>query len=130
MKSARKLIIITTAIFLFIISAGLILQFAFLPGLVQKKIIDELTKSGFLNAQVKVKSVTYRSAELENLNIGMEKKFQIKKIRVSYSLWSLIKGKVNALHLYGAKVDLGVKNRVLDLGSLSSITGGGQAMKL
>jgi len=127
MKSARKLIIITTAIFLFIISAGLILQFAFLPGLVQKKIIDELTKSGFLNAQVKVKSVTYRSAELENLNIGMEKKFQIKKIRVSYSLWSLIKGKVNALHLYGAKVDLGVKNRVLDLGSLSSITGGGKS---
>ncbi len=71
-----------------------------------------------------MKSVTYWGAELENLNIGLEKKFQIKKITVSYSLWSLIKGKVNAINLYGAKADLGVKNHVMDLGPLSSIVGG------
>jgi hypothetical protein len=47
------------------VSAGTILQFTFLPGLVQKKIIAELNKSGFPDVQVKVKSVTYRNAELE-----------------------------------------------------------------
>jgi hypothetical protein len=124
MKPARKLIIIITAIVLFILSAGLIVQYTLLPGLVQKKLIQSLNKSGFSDAQVKVKSVTYWGAELENLNIGLEKKFQIKKITVSYSLWSLIKGKVNAIHLYGAQADLGMKNHVMDLGALSIITGG------
>jgi len=106
------------------ISAGLIVQFTLLPGLVQKEIIRSLNKSGFSDAQVKVKSVTYWGADLENLNIGLEKKIQIKRIRVSYSLWSLLQGKVNALHLYGAEVDLGVKNRVLDLGPLSNLASG------
>jgi len=124
MKPARKLIIIITAIVLFILSAGLIVQYTLLPGLVQKKLIQSLNKSGFSDAQLKVKSVTYWGAELENLNIGLEKKFQIKKITVSYSLWSLIKGKVNAIHLYGAKADLGMKNHVMDLGAFSSIVGG------
>jgi hypothetical protein len=127
MKPARKYIIITTAIILLIISAGFIVQLTLLPGLVQKEIIRALNKSGFSDAQVKVKSVTYWGADLENLNIGLEKKFQIKRIRVSYSLWSLIKGKVNAINLFGAQADLGVKNRVLDLGPLSSITGGGKS---
>ena len=126
MKLAQKLIIITSAIILFVIASGLILQFTLLPGLVQKKIIRALNKSGLSEAQVKVKSVTYWGADLENLNIGLEKKFQIKKIKVSYSLRSLINGKVNALYLYGAKVDFGVKNRALDLGLLSRITGGGK----
>jgi hypothetical protein len=124
MKPARKLIIITTAIILFIISAGLILQHTLLPGFVQKEIIRALNKSGLSDAQVKVKSVTYWGAELENLNIGLGKKFHIKKITVSYSLWSLIKGKVNAINLYGAQADLGVKNRVLDLGPLSNLASG------
>ena len=124
MKPARKLIIITTAIILFIISAGLILQYTLLPGFVQKEIIRALNKSGLSDAQVKVQSVTYWGAELENLNIGLEKKFHIKRIRVSYSLWSLIKGKVNAINLYGAQADLGVKNRVLDLGPLSNLASG------
>jgi len=124
MKLARKLIIITATIILFIIAVVFILQFTLLPGLVQKKIIRSLNKNGFSDAQVKVKSVTYWSAELENLNIGLEKKFHIKKISVSYSLRSLIKGKVNAIYLYGAKADLGMKNRVMDLGLFSGITGG------
>ena len=124
MKPARKLIIIITAIVLFILSAGLIVQYTLLPGLVQKKLIQSLNKSGFSDAQVKVKSVTYWGADLEDLNIGLEKKFQIKKITVNYSLWSLIKGKVNAIHLYGAKADLGMKNHVMDLGALSSIVEG------
>ncbi len=124
MKPTRKLTIITTAIILFIISAGLILQYTLLPGFVQKEIIRALNKSGLSDAQVKVKSVTYWGAELENLNIGLGKKFHIKKITVSYSLWSLIKGKVNAINLYGAQADLGVKNRVLDLGPLSNLASG------
>jgi hypothetical protein len=64
-------------IILFIISIGLLLQFTLLPGLVQKKLIQSLNESGFSEAQVKVKSVTYWGAELENLNIGLEKKFHI-----------------------------------------------------
>ena len=129
MKPARKLIIITAAIILFIISAGLILQFTLLPGLVQEKIIRALNESGFSDAQVKVKSVTYWGAELENLNIGLEKKFHIKKITVSYSLWSLINGKVNAINLYGAQVNLSVKNSVIDLGPLSGIVSGEKSTK-
>src|SRR5512137_2537731 len=86
MKPTRKPIVIITAIIFFIISAVVILQYTVLPGLVQKRIIAELNKSGFPNPQVKVKSVTCRSAELENLNIGLEKKFHITKITVSYSL--------------------------------------------
>ncbi|WAC07721.1 MAG: YdbH domain-containing protein [Thermodesulfobacteriota bacterium] len=127
MKSARKTIILTASALLFIFSVAFFLQVTLLPGLVQKKIISELNKSGIADARVKVKSVTYRSAELENLNIGLEKKFHITKIRVSYSLGSLIKGKVKSINLYGARLEVGVKNRNMDLGPLSSITGGGKS---
>ena len=127
MKPVQKLFLIITALLLFSIFAGFILQFTVLPGLVQKKIIRSLNESGFSDAQVKVKSVTYWGAELENLNIGLEKKFKIKRITVSYSLWSLVKGKVNAINLYGAQVNLGVKNSVIDLGPLSGIAGGGKS---
>jgi uncharacterized membrane protein len=130
MQSARKLFLIIIALLLFIISAGFILRFTVLPGLVQKKIIRSLNEGGFSNAQVKVKSVTYWGAELENLNICLEKKFNIKRITVSYSLWSLIKGKVNAINLYGAQINLGVKNSVIDLGPLfQHCRRGGKALK-
>ena len=124
MKPTRKPIIIITAIIFFIISAVFIVQYTVLPGLIQKKIISELIKSGFPHAQVKVKSVTCRSAELENLNIGLEKKFHITKITVSYSLWSLIHGNVKAINLYGVQVEIGLQNHVIDLGPLSGMNRG------
>lgn len=127
-KSIKNFILIPIAIILIIICAATVVQITLLPGLVQKEIVATLRKSGLPNTGLTVKSVTWRGAELENVHIGFEKELQIDTITVSYSLWSLFKGKITDLHLKGLELGVSLKNHKFDAGPLAKLMHKGAAI--
>ncbi len=121
MRLGKKIFIIVPAILIFLFSVGLLLQITILPVLIQGKILSALKKSGFTNANVKVRSVSYWGAVLKNLNIGLEKQFQLRKIKVRYSLRSIWHNEITSIHVYGAKINITIKDHVWDFEPLQSI---------
>src|SRR3989339_830157 len=116
---AKRPFVLIPAILLFLFLAAFLFQVAFLPGLVRGKILDALEKKGLGSANVKVTSVSYFSAVLENLDL--DKQFKIKKIRIRYSLRSLWRGEIIAIRIRGAEINVAYRDRTWDFGPLQSL---------
>ena len=123
-KSVRVVLILTV---LAVIIA--FLQTIVLTRFVRSLILSRLADIGLPEASLKVRSCSFRSAELTDVELGNERCACIGALTAEYSLYSLFRGKVNRVLVTGGQLTLRIRDGKIEFGELAQIAvkGGQQA---
>lgn len=98
-----------------------------LPKLIEREIVLALQKRGLSEVTVTTQAVTFKRAALHDFSIGMEKRFKVSDIAIDYTLSSLMQGRVGAILMTGAELDVRTQKGVVDWGPLANFSGEGEA---
>jgi len=111
---------------LLVLSAVVVLvsmaQVMVLPALVRRVILSRLNELGLPHAELKVRSCSWRSAELAHLCLDEQRCVSVDTIAVQFSLLSLLRGEVKRVHVAGGGLLVRVRDGRLDLGELARLT--------
>ena len=99
-----------------------LLQIVVLPRVVQHLILSRLAGIGLSEATLKVRSCSWRSAELTDVELDNEQCAGIGALSVEYSLSSLFRGKVNKMLVTGGRLVLRIRDGNIELGELAQIS--------
>jgi hypothetical protein len=121
----KKFFISFATILAFFLIIAVVVRHLVLPNVIESRLIQALQESGITDASVEVQAAAFDGASLQNLILGKEGRVHIGGLKIGYSPASVMKGQLDAMHLSGAKVDLQIRDGVIDLGPLASFGGPG-----
>ncbi len=116
--SARKWSARVLKVLIATVALVLTIQVLLLPLVVRKAVSLALAGIGIENVQFTVRNASFFSTDLHNVILSPGQPGRIGAITVDYTLASLLKGRVNAVRLIGAEVQVSFQDGKLDLGPL------------
>ena len=97
-------------------------QMVVLPHAIQRLILSRLAEIGLPEATLDVRSCSWRSAELIDVELGNQPCAGIGAMTVEYSLTSLWRGRVSKVFVTGGRLALRIRDGKVEFGELAQIT--------
>jgi len=116
---SRRLFCIGT-VFIALAAAALISQTLILPPLLRRAILGWLAQSGFPAAQLRCRSLSWRSAELSDFELDQSGTLTVPALTLRYSPASLIRRKLKRIDVNGAQLTLRPGSRKFDIRRIAS----------
>ena len=83
-----------------VVVALVVLWFVVIPPFIERQITKALATQGFSEADIRLSELSLNHATLENLELGTELGFTIRRIQVRYNIASLLRSEVVSIVLF------------------------------
>ena len=99
----------------------LALQVVIVPSIVRRVILSSLADIGLSGATLEVRSCSWRGAEFANIELGEDRCACFAAATAEYSIWSLLRGKLNKVQITGGQLVVRIRDGRIELGELAKI---------